>query len=93
MRLRGRLFSFLAGLLFPEPLFLHHLVLAGNSLFFASMYRSLSRAFLTFIAEKSVHAFDEVTLLKQQARIYMVLEQYGLQCAYRHLRNFLICHG
>jgi hypothetical protein len=67
-------FSLSTCLLFLESLFLHHRVLTSNNLFFASMYRSLSRAFLTLIAEKSVHAFDKVALLKQQTRIYMVLE-------------------
>ena len=52
-------------LLFLEALFLHHRVLMSSKLFFVSMYRSLSRAVLTFIAEKSMHAFDEVTLFEQ----------------------------
>jgi len=60
--------------LFPEALFFHHCVLASNNLFFASMYGSLSRAFLPLIAKKSVHALNEVSLLKQQTRIHMILK-------------------
>jgi len=62
---RGRLFSLATCLLFPEALFLHHCVLTSNNLFFASMYRGLSRALLTFVPEEGVHALNKVALLKQ----------------------------